>query len=173
MLLLIEKTLNRFYYAKIYIKLDIITTFNYLCIREEDKLLTIFCIWFVLFKYVIIPFRLYNRLVLFQHYISNILQKYFNNFCTTYLNDILIFNKVKLEHKLHIKKVWDKLWVACLQVNIIKLQFHVFKIVYFGLIISIRDIWIDLVKVNIIIHWPTFRNLKDIQSFLRFANFYI
>ena len=30
----------------------------------------------------------------------------------------------------------------------------------------------DPTKVDTIIHWPAFQNLKDIQSFLGFANFY-
>ena len=30
----------------------------------------------------------------------------------------------------------------------------------------------DLAKVNIIINWPLIINVKDVQSFLGFANFY-
>jgi hypothetical protein len=40
---------------------------------------------------------------------NNILFDYFNNFCTTYLNDIIIYFNNELEHKTYIKKVLERL----------------------------------------------------------------
>ena len=57
---LILETLNRLSRAKIFTKLDIISAFNRLRIREGDELLTVFKTRFGLFKYLIIPFGLYN-----------------------------------------------------------------------------------------------------------------
>ena len=57
---LISETLNRLSRAKIFTKLDIISAFNRLRIREGDEPLTVFKIRFRLFKYLIIPFGLYN-----------------------------------------------------------------------------------------------------------------
>ena len=57
---LILETLNRLSRAKIFTKLDIISAFNRLRIREGDKPLTVFKTRFGLFKYLIIPFGLYN-----------------------------------------------------------------------------------------------------------------
>ena len=59
-----------------------------------------------------------------------------------------------------------------MQVDITKSKFHVFEVAYLGLIVTTRGIRMDLAKVDTIIHWPTLKNLKDIQSFLGFANFY-
>ena len=72
---LILETLNRLSRIKIFTKLDIISTFNRLRIREGDEPLTVFKTRFGLFKYLIIPFGLYNSPTSFQNYINNILGK--------------------------------------------------------------------------------------------------
>jgi len=46
-------TLNRLYRAKIFTKLDIISVFNRLQIREDNEELTAFSIRFRLFKYLV------------------------------------------------------------------------------------------------------------------------
>jgi len=70
-------------------------------------------------------FNLCNESVLFQKYINNILCKQLDKFCTTYLNDILIYFNNELEHEIHVKLILRKLQEANLQVNIIKCKFHV------------------------------------------------
>ena len=58
---LIIETLNRLSRAKVFTKLDIISAFNRLWIREGDEELTAFHTYFGLFKYLVLPFGLYNR----------------------------------------------------------------------------------------------------------------
>ena len=58
--LLIYKTFKRLSQAKIYTKLNIITAFNHLQIREGDKWKTVFILHFSQFKYTVIPFGVYN-----------------------------------------------------------------------------------------------------------------
>ena len=58
---LILETLNRLSRAKIFTKLDIISAFNRLRIREGDESLTVFRTRFGLFEYLVISFSLYNR----------------------------------------------------------------------------------------------------------------
>ena len=64
-LTLILKTLNYLNRAKIFTKLDIISAFNRLRIREVNEFLIIFYTCFGLFEYFIIPFSLYNRSISF------------------------------------------------------------------------------------------------------------
>ena len=58
-----------------------------------------------MYKYKILPFRLINRLAIYQQYINNILFDYLNNFYIAYLNNIIIYSKNKLEYKKHVYKV--------------------------------------------------------------------
>ena len=62
---LISETLNHLSQVKIFIKLDIIFTFNHLWIKEEDEALIIFYTQFELFKYLVMFFNLCNELISF------------------------------------------------------------------------------------------------------------
>ena len=57
------------------------------------------------YKYKILSFELCNKLTSFQRFINNALIKYLDDFCTVYINNILIYFDDFLEHELHIKKV--------------------------------------------------------------------
>ena len=89
-----------------------------------------------------------------------------------YLDDILIYSEIKAEHEIHVKCILQKLREANLQADIIKCTFHIKEISYLELIIITKEIKIDSVKVSIIVKWLTLMNVKNIQSFLSFVNFY-
>jgi hypothetical protein len=65
-----------------------------------------------------------------------VLFDYLDNFCTTYLDNILIYSDNVLKHKHYIKLVLQRLQEAGLQVNIKKTEFHVTHTKYLGFIIS-------------------------------------
>ncbi len=117
-------------------------------------------------------FNLCNESVLFQKYINNTLCKHLNKFCTAYLNDILIYFDNELKHEIHVKLILRKLQEADLQMNIIKCKFHVTQVSYLELIIIIEEIKMNSFKINIIVNWFILINVKNVQSFLNFANFY-
>ncbi len=117
-------------------------------------------------------FNLCNEFVLFQKYINNTLCKHLNKFYTAYLNNILIYFDNKLEHEIHVKLILRKLQEADLQMNIIKCEFYITQVSYLELIIIIEEVKINSFKINIIINWLILINVKDIQSFLNFMNFY-
>ncbi len=169
---LISEMLNHLSWAKIFIKLNIIFAFNRLQIKEEDETLIVFHTQFELFKYLVMLFNLYNEFVLFQKYINNTFCKHLNKFCTAYLNDILIYFNNELKHKIHVKLILWKLQEANLQTNIIKCKFHIIQVLYLELIIIIKEVKMNSSKINIIVNWFILINVKDIQSFLNFANFY-
>ena len=60
---LISEMLNHLSWAKIFIKLNIISAFNRLWIKEEDEALIIFHTWFELFEYLVMLFNLCNESV--------------------------------------------------------------------------------------------------------------
>ena len=169
---LISETLNRLSRAKIFTKLDIISAFNRLRIREGDEPLTAFKTRFGLFEYLVMPFGLCNGPASFQNYINDTLGEWLDDFCTAYLDDILIYSYNEAEHEIHVKRILQKLLEAGLQIDITKCAFGVTEVPYLGLIITTKGVKIDPAKVNTIINWPLIINVKDVQSFLGFANFY-
>ena len=124
---LISETLNRLSWVKIFIKLNIISAFNRLWIKEEDEALIVFHTRFKLFEYLVMLFNLCNEFISFQKYINNILHEHLNKFCTAYLNDILIYFNNKIEHEIYVKLILWKLQEADLQMNIINASFTLLK----------------------------------------------
>ena len=108
----------------------------------------------------------------FQHYINDVLREYLDAFCTAYIDDILIYSKSRKEHRIHVRKVLTALRDAGLQLDIEKCEFFVTETTYLGLIISNKGIRMDPRKVQTIKDLITPKNVKDIQAFVGFANFY-
>lgn len=118
------------------------------------------------------PFGLCNGPASFQNYINDALRKYLDHFCTAYLDDILIYSEFKAEHEIYVKRVLAKLREAGVQVDITKCQFNAQEVPYLGLIIITKGVKMDPAKIDTITNWPSLINVKDVQSFLGFANFY-
>ena len=71
--------------------------------------LTIFYISYKSHKYRILPFGLYNKPISFQKFINDTLFNCLNDFCTVYMNNILIYLKDPLEYELYIKEILHQL----------------------------------------------------------------
>ena len=119
--------------------------------KSEHEKKIVFIIRYELFEYVVMLFDLYNVLETFQIFINKMLQKYLDDFCTTYLNDIFIYNNSKAKHIEHVNKMLFKLKKANLYLNIDKCEFHVIKIKYLNLIIIIKNIQMNFDKIKIIL----------------------
>ena len=118
------------------------------------------------------PFGLANAPSLFQNFMNNILYRMLDEFYITYIDDILIYNNSKKKHQTHVQKVFAAFQKVRLQADINKCEFHVTKISYLGLIISIKGIRIDPKKVEAIQNWETPTCVRDVKIFIGFANFY-
>ena len=169
---LIKKTLERIYKIKIYSKIDIIAAFNCLRMQQGEEKKTAFQTRYGLYEYLMMLFGLANALSSFQNFINNILYRMLDKFCTTYIDDILMYNNSKKEHQTRIRKVLAALQKAGLQADIDKCKFHITKISYLRLIISIEGICMDPKKVEAVQNWETPTCVRDVQVFIAFANFY-
>jgi hypothetical protein len=93
---------------------------------------------------------------------NDVLFEYLDNFCTAYLNDIMIYSNNKLEHKTHVKKVLERLRNAGLQADIKKCEFEVKCTRYLGFIVSTSGIKVDSKKVEVIQDWSPLCTVKGI-----------
>ena len=95
------------------------------------------------------------------------------NVCVViYLNDILIYSNNMSKHYWHVKEVLKCLRKAGLYTKAEKCEFHSESVEYLGYILSPSGLTMSNNKVKIIQNWPEPKKVKDIQSFLGFANFY-
>lgn len=169
---LIRETLDQLCRARYYTKVDIIAAFNGRRIANGDEWKTAFRTRYGLFEYLVMPFGLINGPASFQHYINDALRDYMDVFCTAYLDDILIYSNTLKEHKQHVRQVLQRLSEFGLQADIAKCEFHVHEVKYLGVIVGTNGIRMDPCKVSAVVNWPQPKNVKDVQSFLGFANFY-
>ncbi len=124
------------------------------------------------YKYKMLSFKLTNESIFFQQYMNDILWDFLNDFCQVYLDDILIYSKMRKKHKDYVKLVLRWLREAELQMNIQKCEFNVEETVFLEVIVSELDLRMNLSKMTVIVSWITSINLKEIQSFVKFVNFY-
>jgi hypothetical protein len=80
------------------------------------------------------------------------LRNYLGNFCTTYLDNVLIFSKDKDKHKEHVLTIIYKLYTARLYLDLDKYVFKTKQVKYLGLILTTNSIKIDPTKVKIVIN---------------------
>ena len=118
------------------------------------------------------PFGLSNASSLFQNFINDILHGILDKFYTAYIDNILIYCNSKKDYQTHVQKVFAALQKAELQVDINKYEFHITKISYWGLIISTKGIRMDPKKVEAIQNYEPPTCVRNVQAFIRFANFY-
>jgi hypothetical protein len=119
----------------------------------ESEELTTFHTRYGSYKYKVLPFGLTNGPATYQRYINNVLFDYLDDFCTAYLDDILIYSENELEHEEHIKKVLRRLQDTGLQVDLKKYEFGVKRTKYLGFIITTNGIEVDPDKVAAVINW--------------------
>ena len=70
---------------------------------------TVFWTRYDLYEYLVMLFGLANAPSLLQNFIINILYEMLDEFCTAYIDDILIYSNFKKKHQTHIQKVFAAL----------------------------------------------------------------
>jgi hypothetical protein len=140
--------------------------------KEGEEWKTAFRIRFGLYEYLVIPFGLTNALATFQAYINNVLRKYLDVFIVVYLDDILVYSKTYEEHVQHVRYVLTALRDADLRIKAEKTEFYKQEVKFLGYIVSREGLKMDSKKIEAITSWPKPSTVKEVQSFLGFANFY-
>jgi hypothetical protein len=141
-------------------------------VAEGEEWKTAFRTRYGHFEYQIMLFDLTNAPASFQKLINDVLRELIDVCCCVYLDDILIYSTTREEHTIHLRRVLTKLGEAGLYCKMEKCEFFKDTVPFLGHIISANGIAMDPEKIETIQDWPDPRNIRDIQSFLGFANFY-
>jgi hypothetical protein len=141
-------------------------------IADGNEWKTAFRTCYGLFESLVMPFGLTNAPASFQEFISDTLQPFLDIFCTAFLDDIFILSDNLLEHKEYIRAVMTTMKEAGLYLKAEKCEFHQQEDNYLGLIVGVNGIRMDPEKVVAVKEWEAPGQLKEVQAFLGFANFY-
>ena len=117
-------------------------------------------------------FSLTNAPMAFQQFMNNIFFDFLDVCVMIYLDNILIYSNNMSKHHQHVKEVLKHLYKTGLYAKVEKYKFHSESVEYLEYILSPSGLTMSNNKVKIIQDWLEPRKVKDIQSFLDFANFY-
>ena len=160
--------------ARWFTKLDIRAAFHRLRIKEGDEWKTAFRTRFGLFEWLVTPFGLAGAPATFQRYINGTLADFLDEFCSAYMDDVLIYSSGSYkDHMRKVRSVVERLGKVGLKIDIDKCEFAAKEVKYLGFIISAGEgIKVDPAKVEAIRGWEAPTNVKEVRSFLGFAHFY-
>ncbi|KAG6328072.1 hypothetical protein ID866_11016 [Astraeus odoratus] len=169
---LISDLLDSPSHAKIYTKIDLWHTYHLVWIVPGDEWKTAFQTRYGSYEWLVMPFGLTNAPAAFQRFVNTIFTDMLDVCIVVYLDDILIYSGDKESHKQHVKEVLQHLRKHGLYAKLEKCEFHSDSVEYLGYHLSPEGLTMSQDKVKTIINWPEPCKVKDVQSFLGFANFY-
>ncbi len=158
---LIDEIIDKIVSCKHLTRLNIISAFNKLRMHLNNENYITFITALEAYKYKMLSFKLTNESIFFQQYMNDILWDFLNDFCQVYLDDILIYSKTRKKHRDHVKLVLKRLREAELQMNIRKCKFNVEETVFLEVIVSERNLRMNLSKMTVIVSWITSINLRN------------
>ena len=108
------------------------------------------------------PFGLTNAPATFQAFINNVLREYLDQFVVVYLDDILIYSKMREQYVQHVRKVLQALQGTNLRIKPEKSLFHSKEVYFLGFIVTPEGLWIDPKKIQSVVEWPVPKNVKEV-----------
>lgn len=181
----IDELLDRLCRAYIFTKLDLRSGYNLVRMREGDEYKTAFRTRYGSYEFLVMHFGLTNGPATFQHFMNDIFRKFLDDFLAGYLDDLIIFTDLGDEvpptsllpednplHVQQVRKVLQTLRDNGLFANPKKCFFHVRSVDFLGYMVSPEGLSMDPAKSEAVKAWPLPKNVKEVQSFLGFANFY-
>ena len=158
--------------ARIYTKIDLRHAYNLVRIAPGDEWKTAFRTRYGSFEWLVMPFGLSNAPAAFQRFMNEVFADLLDVCVVVYLDDILIYSDNPDDHRAHVREVLRRLRKHHLYARADKCEFHAESVEYLGYILSREGLTMAESKIKAILDWPEPRKVRDIQSFLGFANFY-
>jgi len=158
--------------AKIYSKIDLRHAYHLVRIAPGDEWKTAFRTRYGSYEWLVMPFGLTNAPAAFQRLVNTVFADMLDVCVVVYLDDILIYSEDMESHQQHVREVLRRLRLHGLFAKPEKCEFHSDSVEYLGYRLSPEGLTMSPDKIQTISDWPEPRKVKDIQSFLGFANFY-
>ena len=170
---LIKEVIDKLKEAKYFNKLDLIWGYNNVWIKEGDEWKAAFLTNKELFKPQVMYFGLYNSPRTFQRMMYSIFWKLLHEgVLANYMDDFVIPAKTIEELKertIRFLKIAEK-HNLCFKQS--KCDFNMEEIPILGVVVRKGQVKMEQKKIKAVKKWKIPIKIKDVKSFLRFANFY-
>jgi hypothetical protein len=168
---LIDVELDKCGGCKYFSTLDMRDAFHQIPIKKEHRHLTAFVCQNQLNEYAKSPFGLKTSPAVFQRNMELVIQGA-NEYCSAYLDDLIIRSRTKKEHLKHIEDVLRRCNDHNLQMKLAKCDFFVSEVSYLGFKIGKDGVKVNQKKVEAIARIALPKNVKELRSFLGMCNYY-
>ena len=169
----IDETLRTIATAKYISKVDVISAFHRIRVKEGDEWKTAFNTRFGLYEWLVTPFGLTGAPATFQRYINWVLRDELDVCCSAYLDDVVIYSDTQKEHRDAVLRIIRKLADAGLQLDFDKSEFEASIIKYLGYLVETgKGLRADPEKLEAIRKWEPPKKVKGVRGFLGFCNYY-
>jgi hypothetical protein len=159
--------------TKYFSKFDVWWGYTNIWIKEGNEWKAAFTTSCGLFEPRVMFFSLTNSPATFQALMNTIFADLIaEGRVAVYLDDILVFSTDLEQHQRDINEVLRRLEAHNLYLRPERCKSEQTKVEYLGMIISKGAVRMDDARVQAVSEWPTPCNLRDVRSFVGFANFY-
>ena len=170
---LISDLINKVKDAPIFTKFDIWSGYNNIRIRDGDQWKATFITSKGLFELTVMFFELSNSPTTFQRFMNDSFKDMIaKGWLIVYMDNMLITPSDKQINVKQTKRVFQRMKELDLHLKLKKCKFGVTEVDFLGLILQTGEIIMDPTKLSGIVDWLTPTKVKDIRSFLGFANYY-
>jgi hypothetical protein len=105
----IEDLFDQMKGASVFLKVDLRSGYHQQKIRESDIPKTTFRTRYGLYEYTVMSFGLTHAPAYFMYLMNKVFMEYLDKFVVVFIDDILVFSKMKEEHEKHLTLVLEKL----------------------------------------------------------------
>ncbi|KAB2635965.1 S ribonuclease [Pyrus ussuriensis x Pyrus communis] len=139
--------------ACVFSKIDLRSGYYQLKISRDDVPKTAFRTRYGHYEFLVMPFGLTNAPAAFMDLMNRVFQPYLDRFVIVFIDDILVYSKLKAEHVRHLTLVLKRLREHQLYAKFSKCQFWLDQVAFLGHIISAQGILVDPQKVAAVESW--------------------
>ncbi|GKD91907.1 putative reverse transcriptase domain-containing protein [Tanacetum coccineum] len=125
LLLRIDDLFDQLQGSSVYSKIDLRSGYRQLRVREEDIPKTAFRTRYGHYEFQVMPFGLTNASAVFMDLMNRVCKPYLDKFVIVFIDDILIYSKIKQEHEEHLKLILEFLKKEELYAKFSKCEFWI------------------------------------------------
>ncbi|GJS53677.1 putative reverse transcriptase domain-containing protein [Tanacetum coccineum] len=139
--------------SSMYSKIDLLSGYHQLRIKEEDIPITTFRTRYGHFEFQVMPFGLTNTPAMFMDLMNRVCKPYLDKSVIVFIDDILVYSKDEEEHGKHLKIILELLKKERLYTKFSKCDFWLDSVQFLGHVIDRNGVHVDPSKIEAIKNW--------------------
>ncbi|GKA59947.1 putative reverse transcriptase domain-containing protein [Tanacetum coccineum] len=139
--------------SSVYSKIDLLSGYHQLRIKEEDILITAFRTRYGHFEFQVMPFGLTNAPTVFMDLMNQVCKLCLDKFVIVFIDDILVYSKDEEGHGKHLKIILELLKKERLYAKFSKCDFWLDSVQFLGHVNDRSGVHVDPAKIEAIKSW--------------------